>query len=136
MNTTVKASLRLFLGAVFFVSLTVPLVHAASPWAKETTYGSKTQGKLAFGLKNTLFGWMAPWAEARAPQYKSEWEGFSAGIGEAVIDTAAGVVQLATFLIPVDFPDIGHGLPIPDPNWHPVMFQKAQKKKTPAPETK
>ena len=136
MNITVKRFLGLFSGAVLFISLAVTPVHAASPWVKETTYGGKTRGKFVFGLKNTLFGWMAPWAEARAPQYKSEWEGFSAGIGEAVVDTAAGVVQLATFMIPADFPDIGYGLPIPAPNWRPPVYAKKQKGNSPAPAAK
>ena len=136
MNTTVKKIFVLFFGAMIAASFADTPARAASPWAQETTYGGKTQGKLAFGLKNTLFGWMAPWAESRSPKYRSEWEGFSAGIGEMVIDTGAGIVQLATFFVPVDFPDIGHGLPIPSPDWHPVMFAKSQKEKVPAPETK
>ncbi len=127
MNTTIKKIFAGFLAAVLFVFLAAVPVYAASPWAKETTYWGKTRGKLAFGLKNTLLGWMAPWAESRSSKYKSEWEGFSAGFGEFVIDTTAGVVQLVTFPIPVDFPDIGQGLPIPNPNRHAVMFQKARK---------
>ncbi len=100
-------------GCLFFSGLAS--AHAASPWADKQGYGPRTGGKLAFGLKNTLLGWMTPWAEAKNPKYSKEWVGFSAGFGEGLINTGAGVVQLATFLIPVDFPDIGYGLPIPDP---------------------
>ncbi len=89
--------------------------YAASPWAEKQGYWPKTGGKLVFGLKNSLLGWMTPWAEAKNPKYAKEWVGFSAGFGEGVIYTAGGVSQLATFFIPVDFPDMGYGLPIPDP---------------------
>jgi len=136
MNTLINKTSGMILGAVFFVSLVATPARAASPWAQETTYEGKTKGKLEFGLKNTLFGWMAPWAESKVPKYKTEWEGFSVGIGKVVVDTAAGIVQLATFFVPVDFPDIGYGLPIPSSDWHPVMFQKAQKGKVPAAESK
>lgn len=135
MNTTARKSWASLLWTVFFIFLTTVPVHAASPWSQKPTYWAKTRGKFVFGLKNTLFGWMAPWAEARAPQYKTEWEGFSAGVGECVIDTSAGLVQLGTFFIPVDFPDIGYGLPIPDPHWHPVAFTKTKKEKVPPPLT-
>lgn len=97
-----------------FLLSSVP-AHAASPWMEKQSYGAKTLGKLGFGLKNSLLGWMTPWAEAKNPKYQNEWTGFSAGIGEGVIYTAGGVVQLATFFVPVDFPDMGYGLPIPDP---------------------
>lgn len=127
MNITVNKIFALILGIVFCVSCAVMPVHAASPWAKETTYGEKTKGKLAFGLKNSLLGWMTPWAEAGNPKYKKPWEGFSAGMGGLVINTAAGLVQLVTFYIPVDFPDVGYGLAIPDPNRKVVMFQKKSK---------
>lgn len=127
MNTPVKKIFALLGGVVLFVSFAAAPACLASPWAQEPTYWGKTKGKLAFGLKNTLFGWMAPWAESKSPKYRSEWEGFSAGMGELLLDTGAGVFQLATFFIPVDFPDIGHGLPIPNPDWHPVTFAKSQK---------
>ena len=88
---------------------------AASPWAEKQGYWPRTAGKLGFGLKNTLLGWMTPWAEAKNPKYQNQWVGYSAGIGEGLIYTAGGLVQLVTFFVPVDFPDMGYGLPIPDP---------------------
>lgn len=127
MNTIAKRSLTLMVVAVFFMSCVASQANAASPWVKETTYGEKTKGKLVYGLKNSLLGWMTPWAEARSPKYKKQWEGFSAGIGGMLLNTAAGLVQLATFYIPVDFPDVGYGLAIPDPNRKVVMFQKSSK---------
>jgi len=98
-----------------FLSLSFVPVYAASPWMEKQGYGTKTLGKLGFGLKNSLLGWMTPWAEAKNPKYPKEWAGFSAGIGEGLIYTTGGVIQVATFFIPVDFPDMGYGLPIPDP---------------------
>ena len=86
-----------------------PISMAASPWAEKETYGGKVAGKLEFGLKNTLFGWMQMFQEAQNPKHKTEWEGFCLGIGQGAVYMVAGVVQLATFPIPVDFPDVGDG---------------------------
>ena len=130
MNTAAKRFVVLSVSFFLCVSIPLSFVHAASPWAKETTYGAKTKGKLAFGLKNSLLGWMTPWAESGEAKYETEWVGFSAGIGGMVVNTVAGVVQLGTFFIPVDFPDVGYGLRIPDPNPKnkPVGFAKSAKK--------
>lgn len=87
----------------------------ASPWAKNPTYLSKTGGKLSFGLTNTVLGWTTMFVEAKQPEYKTDWEGFCVGISRSIFNTAAGLVQLATFPIPVDFPDVGRGLHIPTP---------------------
>ena len=109
---------RLFLALVVATGLFLLAVmpaHAASPWMEKQSYGAKTWGKFCFGIKNSLLGWMTPWAEAKNPKYSAQWIGYSAGIGEGVIYTAGGLIQLATFFIPADFPDVGYGLPIPDP---------------------
>lgn len=90
-----------------------PAKAMASPWADQEGYGAKTGGKLVFGLKHTLFSWMNPWAEAHDPVYETPWTGFCAGIGKSVIYTAAGAIQLITFPIPVDFPNVGLGMHIP-----------------------
>ena len=100
--------------AGLFLSSVMPL-YAASPWMAKQDYRGKTWGKFCFGIKNSLLGWMTPWAEAKNPKYQTQWTGFSAGFGEGLIYTAGGMIQLATFFIPVDFPDMGYGLPIPDP---------------------
>ena len=103
------------LGAAVLVMIMAssPAVQA-SPWAENEGYLAKTGGKLMFGLKHTLFSWLAPWPEAHDPRYATQWEGFCMGIGKIVIYTATGILQLATFPIPVDFPDIGEGLHIPE----------------------
>ncbi len=85
----------------------------ASPWAEKTRYRDKIEGKFVFGLKHSLFSWMTPWAEAHDPKYETPWTGFSVGIGKAFVYTAAGLIQLVTFPIPLDFPDIGLGMHIP-----------------------
>jgi hypothetical protein len=104
----------LLMAACLFFSAAAP-VRAASPWTEEKSYGAKTWAKFGFGFKNSFLGWMTPWAEAKNPKYQKEWIGYSAGIGEGLIYTAGGLIQLATFFVPVDFPDMGYGLPIPDP---------------------
>lgn len=86
----------------------------ASPWAENEGYWAKTGGKLRFGLQHTLFSWLAPWPEAHDPRYATQWEGFCTGIAKTVVYTASGILQLATFPIPIDFPDIGQGLHIPE----------------------
>lgn len=108
-------SKKLFSGLMTLALLaTVPLSgHCASPWTENEGYWGKTGGKLVFGLKHTFFGWMNPWAEAHDPDYPTQWTGFCAGIGKSVVYTAAGIIQLVTFPIPVDFPDVGLGMHIP-----------------------
>ena len=115
MNTRNKRIFTAVAVTVFLFSLFVCRADAASPWAEKKGYGARTAGKLGFGLKNTLLGWMTPWAEAKNPKYPNTWAGYSAGVGEALVYTAGGLVQLVTFFVPVDFPDMGYGLPIPDP---------------------
>ncbi len=95
--------------------MTSPSSASATPWAKNPTYASKTGGKLAFGLTNTLLGWTTMFVEAKQPEYKTDWEGFCVGISRSIFNTAAGLVQLATFPVPVDFPDVGRGIHIPTP---------------------
>jgi hypothetical protein len=87
MNMKNKRFLSSLIVTGFLFALTALPVQAASPWAKETTYGGKTLGKLGFGLKNTLFGWMTPWNESWNPKYPNAWTGFSAGIGGMVVNT-------------------------------------------------
>ena len=115
MNTKASRSFFVCVVMVCLIFIATSSAYAASPWMEKKTYGAKTAGKLAFGLKNSLLGWMTPWAEAWGPKYPNKWVGFSAGIGKGVVNMTGGVIQLATFFIPVDFPDIGQGLPIPDP---------------------
>lgn len=109
----------------------------ASPWKKKEGYWDQLGGKFAFGLKHTLFSWTAWWTESREPEYKKEWEGFTVGIGKSVVYTAAGLIQLATFFIPVDFPDIGIGLHIPSKECparhHPDYVPPVKTPKAPAP---
>src|SRR4051812_39557834 len=89
------------------VSLCIPAFGQeaqASPWKKKTGYWEQLGGKFSFGLKHSLFSWTSMWTEAREPGYQKEWQGFTVGVGKTVVYTAAGLIQLATFMIPVDFP--------------------------------
>ncbi len=87
---------------------------AASPWSQNPTYKSKAKGKLGYGLKNSLLGWTAIFIEPYQPKYGKPWEGFCVGIAQSVFYTASGLIQLVTFPIPVDFPDVGRGIHIPE----------------------
>jgi hypothetical protein len=99
--------------AVFIsVFLSSPTVQA-SPWAQNTGYFGKAGGKFLYGLKNVVFGWMMMFGESQKPEYSKEWEGFCVGISKSIVYTANGLVQLATFPVPVDFPDVGRGVYIP-----------------------
>lgn len=112
---------------ILFVSLATPA--QASPWAKKEGYWNKTGGKFVFGLKHTLFSWTSWWTESKEPQYSKEWEGFNVGLGKTVVYTAAGMIQLVTFFIPVDFPNIGIGIHIPNkdcPQRHDENFVPGQ----------
>jgi len=86
----------------------------SSPWAEKETYGEKTGGKAVFGVKNTLLGWTAIFTETVKYEYylekKKGWEGFCYGISKSVLYTATGAIQLVTFPIPVDFPNMGEGV--------------------------
>ena len=88
--------------------------QAASPWTQSPTYAGKTGGKLVYGLKNSTLGWTMMFIEAKQPKYKKDWEGFCVGISRSVFYTASGLVQLVTFPVPVDFPDVGKGLHVPE----------------------
>lgn len=98
----------------------------ASPWADNPDYLSKTGGKFWFGLKNSLFSWVQPWTEANDPKYSTEWEGFCAGIGKTVVYTGSGLIQLATFPIPVDFPYLEKGVHRPDQNPIDEILENSQ----------
>lgn len=108
-----------------FLAIT-PNAANASPWAEKKTYLGKTSGKLKYGLKNSLFGWMQMFKEAKETKYNTEWEGFCTGIGRSVIYTASGLIQLVTFPLPVDFPDVGTGLYLPprDPRKNFAPYSK------------
>jgi hypothetical protein len=88
MNTKGKRSLWvIFVFAWLFLSGLMP-AQAASPWMSKSGYGGKTWGKFCFGIKNSLLGWMTPWAEAKNPKYQAQWMGYSAGAGEGLVYTA------------------------------------------------
>lgn len=98
--------------SVLLCTLLVCQAAYASPWAEKQGYGEKTAGKFLFGLKNSLLGWTEIFTEPWDSKYdlkKSEWEGFCDGIAQSIFYTANGLIHLATFPVPVDFPDMGAG---------------------------
>jgi hypothetical protein len=99
---------------VSFLLSVNPPVSQASPWSEHSSYAGKTAGKFWFGLKNSVFGWMAMFVEAEKKEYPRKWNGFCVGIARSVVYTANGLIHLATFPIPVDFPNVGKGLGLPE----------------------
>ncbi len=106
-----KISAVLLLALIFS-----PLPAQASPWAQKEGYFPKTGGKLVYGLNNSLLGWTNMFMEAhQEDKYETQAEGFFVGMARSIIYTSAGLVQLVTFPIPVDFPDVGQGLHVLKP---------------------
>jgi hypothetical protein len=104
--------MKRFLALALLLMIALAPSAVATPWAEKEGYGEKTKGKLAFGLRNTFLGWTEMFSEPKRYKFdlkKSEWEGFCMGISKFVFYTADGLIQLATFPIPVDFPDFGEG---------------------------
>ena len=76
--------------------------EAGSPWTQETGWANRAKGKLIFGLKNTFFGWTAPFTAARKavqskPAILQASLGFLEGLGTGVIDTLGGAENVLTF---------------------------------------
>ncbi len=90
--------------------VSTPGTLLASPWAEQEGYWAKTRAKFKFGLKNSLFGWTNMFMEPYLQKYTRPWEGFCYGAARSVFYTGNGLIHLATFPIPVDFPNIGQGL--------------------------
>jgi|GEM_PF-1331653 len=101
-------------GAVFFaVSMLASPAAGASAWAeKPGSYAKQTGRKFLFGIQHSLFSIVMPWLEAHDEKYEKQWTGFCVGIGKTVVYTGAGLIQLVSFPVPVDFPDI-EGIRIP-----------------------
>ena len=96
---------------------------ADSPWVQQPTYAKKVSHKLEYGLKNILFGWTVPFTEPfkekfRTDTHRRSWYAFSVGVARGVMYTANGLIQTATFPIPIDFIDMGDGVQ------HPAITNK------------
>lgn len=126
-----KKALRLSL--VIALAVTWQGTVLASTWSEREGYWGKTGGKFLFGLRHALFSWTTPWAESQNPKYKTEWEGFCVGIGKIVPFTAGGLIHLATFPIPVDFPDMGKGLHSPHKRHYVGFAERGAPPEEPAP---
>ena len=115
-----KNSLKIF--ALLAVALLVATsAFAASPWTQETTYAKKVAGKLDYGVKNLLGGWLAILpcssgcdvdsnAKPYCPIHCAKKLGM--GLVNAVTNTVGGALNVATFPIPVDVPIPHDGIQI------------------------
>ncbi len=106
----------------------------ATPWSRNEGYMAKTAGKFGFGLKHSLFSWLFLWTEGHEPGYKKQWEGATVGVGKAVVYMGAGLIQLATFPIPADFPNVPIGLHYPNKKC-PARHHELPAPPVPSPET-
>lgn len=79
-----------------------PIRWEPSPWVKDKPYMEKIGHKLGYGFVNAVTGWMALLFEP--PREKNPLAGLVRGIFLAASNTAGGVLQMATFPIPVDIP--------------------------------
>jgi len=91
---------------IFFLAVTPTIAFAASPWTEKATYGDRVAGKLEFGLKNVLLGWVDIFYEPNRAlsEGKNLWGGLGKGMTDLVMNEVGGAVQLVTFMIPVDLP--------------------------------
>ncbi|OGW81021.1 MAG: hypothetical protein A3G33_01440 [Omnitrophica bacterium RIFCSPLOWO2_12_FULL_44_17] len=90
---------------ILVMALGLPLALAAEtagPWvcqkASSDSYLEAVAGKIGRGLGNTAFGWVEL---IRQPTVNAnKWEGVSKGIGYSIGRTAAGVLEVATAIVP------------------------------------
>lgn len=102
--------------------LTATSVFAASPWTMEDTYGEKVAGKLDFGVKNLLGGWMAilpcksgcDMEDKNAKPYCPVvcTKKLVKGLVNSVVYTVGGALHVVTFPVPVDIPLPNNGIQI------------------------
>ena len=73
----------------------------ASPWVQADNWTERAEGKLLFGLKNTLLGWTELLTEPDEVigTKLSIWRGLWNGAGNAVGQTLGGALQALTFPI-------------------------------------
>lgn len=97
----------MFLLVALFVS---PVAgFAASPWTEEATYGEKVTGKIQFGLKNVLFGWLDIFMEPirtynGCTKCDNTWKAVGKGLVDGVVNEVGGALHLVTFPIVADIP--------------------------------
>lgn len=97
---------------VLAVLLSCSPAFAASPWTEADSYKGKTIGKLDFGLKNLLGGWME--LINRPVKYHQEDKSFTkgavVGLYNAAVYTIGGALHTGTFFLPVDVPLPNNGV--------------------------
>ncbi len=114
-----KNSLKVFAVLAVALLLSASTASAASPWTMETTYGKKVAGKLDFGVKNLLGGWMAILPCKSGCDVSKEGcpgmccaKNLGMGLVNAVVYTVGGALHVVTFPIPVDVPLPNNGIQI------------------------
>ncbi len=100
---------------VVLAILAVPSLGFAatpSPWTEAETYEGQATGKLEYGLKNILTGWLDLFYEPYVANKNESnvFNGIGKGVLEAVANTVGGVIHAGSFFIPVDIPIPGGGV--------------------------
>ena len=119
MNKTLKVFALLAIALLAATS-----AFAASSWTQEDTYGKKIAGKLDYGVKNLLGGWLAvvPGVDNSGCDVDSGKDGccpgvccvkkMGMGLVNAVAYTVGGALNVATFPVTVDVPILNDGIQI------------------------
>ena len=101
-------------GVVLLVVLAVcacsTAAFAASPWTTETGYKNQVVGKLGFGVKNLLLGWVDLFKEPANAGSGHLAKGISKGVVDLVCNEVGGALHTVTFFLPqvdVPLPDNG-----------------------------
>lgn len=78
---------------------------AASPWTTETGYQHQALGKLGFGVKNLLLGWVDLFKEPANAGSGNLAKGIGKGVVDLVANEVGGALHTVTFFLPqVDVP--------------------------------
>lgn len=113
-----KNSIKIFALLAIALLMTTS-AFAASPWTQEDTYGKKIAGKLDYGVKNLLGGWLALIPCTSGCDMKSTEKPYcpirctkklGMGLINAAAYTVGGALNVATFPIAVDIPILNDGI--------------------------
>lgn len=102
-------------GAKYTLSLTKD--YTPSPWTSEMGYSNRALGKLGFGVKNLLVGWVDLFTEPKEAVDAGEnfFVGLGIGLKDALFNELGGAVHIVTFPIT--------GIDAPLPEGGTTLFQ-------------
>ena len=87
------------------ITLSLTKNPTASPWTSQSGYGNQAIGKLGFGVKNLLLGWLDLFKEPAEAGSADCLKGVGYGIKDTIENELGGAVHTVTFFLPqVDAP--------------------------------